>query len=300
MKMCNVHKHRPAIEGKQTCKDCRERVKARRGKFRVLGLCFCGQFPEAGFTQCADCRLRAKKKDERHKASGNCNCGRPRLPKRNHCSVCLQREKDKIAARLEQGLCYCGNRPPKENYKQCQECLDKKNARSHTLKAAGRCPLCAQIVTGSGRTLCSNCRNKASKRMRELFNNDAQFTATVRLRNCVYTALKRKWKASKDGRTELLLGCNYEFARKHIERLWKPGMSWANSKAWHIDHYVPCAFFDLTIPRQQKLCNNWRNLRPVWRWENLSKKNRLPLDYKERLAELEDAVPSDMNDPMFQ
>ena len=40
---------------------------------------------------------------------------------------------------------------------------------------------------------------------------------------------------------------------------------------WHVDHIRPCASFDLTDKKQQLVCFNWRNLRPMWGAENISK-----------------------------
>jgi hypothetical protein len=45
-------------------------------------------------------------------------------------------------------------------------------------------------------------------------------------------------------------------------------MTWENI---HIDHIRPCASFDLSDPEQQKLCFNYKNLRPMLAHENLSK-----------------------------
>ena len=39
----------------------------------------------------------------------------------------------------------------------------------------------------------------------------------------------------------------------------------------HIDHIKPCASFDLTDPAQQKECFNYKNLQPLWAFDNISK-----------------------------
>lgn len=50
-------------------------------------------------------------------------------------------------------------------------------------------------------------------------------------------------------------------------------MSWDNYgfSGWHIDHILPLASFDLTDPAQQSECFNFKNLRPLWAKDNLSK-----------------------------
>jgi len=44
----------------------------------------------------------------------------------------------------------------------------------------------------------------------------------------------------------------------------------------HIDHFIPCAKFDLNDPEQQRECFNWMNLRIIPASKNLSKNAKLP------------------------
>lgn len=50
-------------------------------------------------------------------------------------------------------------------------------------------------------------------------------------------------------------------------------MSWENHNqwGWHIDHIIPCISFDLTNPKEIKKCFNYKNLQPLWWFDNLSK-----------------------------
>lgn len=77
----------------------------------------------------------------------------------------------------------------------------------------------------------------------------------------------------KSKRTLELLGCSVEKARRHIERQFRPGMTWDNhgTNVWHIDHIIPCSAFDLTDPEEQEKCFNYKNLQPLWSVENLKK-----------------------------
>ena len=43
---------------------------------------------------------------------------------------------------------------------------------------------------------------------------------------------------------------------------------------WHIDHIKPCASFDLSDPKQQLKCFNYKNLQPLWAEENIKKSNK--------------------------
>lgn len=50
-------------------------------------------------------------------------------------------------------------------------------------------------------------------------------------------------------------------------------MNWENYGyyGWHVDHIQPCNTFDLTKPEELKQAFNYKNLRPLWWNENLSR-----------------------------
>jgi hypothetical protein len=114
---------------------------------------------------------------------------------------------------------------------------------------------------------------KTTERFRNKYRTDPQFQMTNKLRCRIYNAFKSAG-LTKNKRTEDLIGCTISEARKYIETLWLPGMSWDNhtKKGWHIDHIRPCASFDLTDPEQQKICFHYTNLQPLW-WNNNISKN---------------------------
>ena len=77
----------------------------------------------------------------------------------------------------------------------------------------------------------------------------------------------------KSKRTLQLIGCSIPELKIHLERQFKPGMSWNNYTffGWHIDHIKPCSSFNLTKYTQQKKCFNYKNLQPLWAIENIRK-----------------------------
>ncbi len=81
-------------------------------------------------------------------------------------------------------------------------------------------------------------------------------------------ALKRN---PKSDRTMTLIGCTVEELRAWLQRQWKRGMTWDNLGSWHIDHVIPCYYFDLSNPYQQRTCFHFHNLQPLWARENLQK-----------------------------
>lgn len=70
-----------------------------------------------------------------------------------------------------------------------------------------------------------------------------------------------------------LIGCTVDQFRAHIEKQFLPGMTWENygRNGWTIDHVIPCAQFDLSIPDSQKICFNYTNLQPLWHSDNIKK-----------------------------
>ena len=86
--------------------------------------------------------------------------------------------------------------------------------------------------------------------------------------------LKRAKQSSKRYITQL--GCTRWQARKHIERLWLPGMSWDNhGTAWEIDHIIPASRFDVNDPMQRLQMCHFTNLQPLWTRDNRRKLNRV-------------------------
>jgi len=76
---------------------------------------------------------------------------------------------------------------------------------------------------------------------------------------------------NKSKSTLKLLGCTVEYLIKHLEKQFKPGMTWENRHLFHIDHIRPCSSFDLTNPKQQSECFNYTNLQPLWAIDNIVK-----------------------------
>lgn len=297
--MCTNHKRREAVPGTKCCAVCIGWRKTRQEKRQAMGLCLvCGNPCEEGYKSCGNCWERGKGLRARNKAAGLCGCGNCISGKGKKCAICLKRANNRVAQFRAAGLCYCGKKPPKEGFTLCQSCLDRRNFKNMHLKSTGRCQCGKPSLYGF--KLCPVCRKKATSKAAHRYRTDIAYAISIRLRDCVANAL-RKRKYRKVGRTEFILGCTFAFARQHIESLFLKGMSWDNVGEWHIDHHIPKDAFDLRGERQQRLCNNWRNLRPLWAADNLSKRNKLPHDYAERLAELELHVPhlNPMDDPCF-
>jgi hypothetical protein len=97
---------------------------------------------------------------------------------------------------------------------------------------------------------------------------DPSYKLMKRLRNRLYSLVSGK---DKSAHTIELLGCSIEELWIHLERKFVVGMTRENYGEWHVDHIKPCASFDLTDPEQQKECFNYKNLQPLWAYDNMSK-----------------------------
>jgi 5-methylcytosine-specific restriction endonuclease McrA len=85
-------------------------------------------------------------------------------------------------------------------------------------------------------------------------------------------------KGEKNGhKWEMLVGYSIEDLMKHIEKQFKPGMTWENYGEWQIDHKIPISAFNFSDPRDVDFKRCWalENLQPLWAAENLSKSNKL-------------------------
>ena len=113
-------------------------------------------------------------------------------------------------------------------------------------------------------------QDQRNERRRWRLANDPQFYLKHTLRGRIHEAMK--WvKASKAAPTAALVGCSYGELKKYLESKFQPGMTWLNKGKWHIDHIIPCAWFDLTDPEQQKTCFHYSNLQPMWAHQNHKK-----------------------------
>jgi len=96
------------------------------------------------------------------------------------------------------------------------------------------------------------------------------FRARFNLKRRMHHAMTKAkwWKTS-----QVMIGCNKVDFIRHIESLFKEGMTWENygMHGWHLDHIRPCCSFDLSNEDEAKQCFNYKNLQPLWAKENLSK-----------------------------
>ena len=116
-------------------------------------------------------------------------------------------------------------------------------------------------------------RDANNKYRRERYHIDkenVQFKLKHRLRSRLWHAVHDQ-HCIKSGTTFELTGCTIDELKSHLEYQFEEGMTWDNMGQWHIEHTIPCADHDLSDPDEQKKCFHFRNLTPMWGYENLSK-----------------------------
>lgn len=71
-----------------------------------------------------------------------------------------------------------------------------------------------------------------------------------------------------------MVGINLDDFKVWMENNFTVDMSWENhGNYWHIDHVVPCSWFDLTDKDECKICFHWSNMRPLEGSKNMSRQD---------------------------
>jgi len=114
-------------------------------------------------------------------------------------------------------------------------------------------------------------RNYVKSRRRADPAYKMMYVARGRLRRALNGQVKRD-------RSMDILGCTPDELRAHLESQFKPGMTWENhgSNGWHVDHVIPCAFFDFSDRVEVRMCFHYSNLQPLWAHENRRKSDHVP------------------------
>jgi hypothetical protein len=120
-------------------------------------------------------------------------------------------------------------------------------------------------------------REKDRLKMRRR-RKDPGFALKSRISVRLFHALRAAKIGSKRGRAWLsLVGYTIAELKRHIERQFIKGMTWANMGEWHIDHIIPVASFSYQSvdDPEFRICWGLTNLRPMWAEENRAKSDKV-------------------------
>ena len=105
---------------------------------------------------------------------------------------------------------------------------------------------------------------------RERRRSDPDFRVSLQMRRMVHRVLLAAGHR-KTTPTQEALGYSAKELRAHIEAQFKPGMSWEDRSAWHIDHVKPVSAFIAKGITDPKIINALSNLSPLWARDNITK-----------------------------
>jgi len=115
-------------------------------------------------------------------------------------------------------------------------------------------------------------KDRLNKALRERKKNDPVFKLKTLYRSKIHKILKTKKEKTFD-----LIGCSPIELKLHLENKFTGEMSWENHGqfGWHIDHITPLSSAK-NDEELKKLCH-YTNLQPLWWWDNLEKRDKIPL-----------------------
>lgn len=116
-------------------------------------------------------------------------------------------------------------------------------------------------------------RERARKYAAQRRKNDPTFKFRGAVTRLVGFYLKRKGGNKRGSPFFKAVDYTPDDLRRHIEKQFTQGMSWANYGEWHLEHIIPNATFDYTCMEDAEFRACWAltNLRPMWKLENLKK-----------------------------
>jgi hypothetical protein len=109
-------------------------------------------------------------------------------------------------------------------------------------------------------------------RERKRKNPSIRIKANLRKR---LSTLVSKAIAKKHSQTMDLLGCDIIFFLEYLQNKFTEGMTLENYGKWHLDHIIPCYYFDLIDIEEQKKCFHFTNIQPMWAIDNLRKNKHI-------------------------
>ncbi len=117
---------------------------------------------------------------------------------------------------------------------------------------------------------------KWAKNNRKYFKQRLRNNPQLRLSARISSAIRNSLKGNKNNHWEHLVDFTLQDLIKHIESLFKEGMTWQNYGKWHIDHIIPKSLFSFTSYNDPEFKQCWalENLQPLWAFDNISKGNK--------------------------
>lgn len=126
-------------------------------------------------------------------------------------------------------------------------------------------------------------REKKQTYKKERKKKDPLFNLRVKIASRVYAAFKGQGY-SKNTITQKMIGCSWVELQEHIQAQFTKDMTWDNYGDWQIDHIIPLGS-SIDKDEMIKLCH-FINLQPMWKEDNLAKKNKYEFEDKVKYLKL--------------
>ena len=182
------------------------------------------------------------------------------------CLIC-SREKDNNRKKIRKEY-------NENDVKKCSKCNIFKTILKYYNKKIG---------TSDGYSnICKECNKSYRKSIsKELYqkklykiNTNIQYKLAERIRGRLRIILNNT--KVKKPKTEKLIDCTLNNFIKHLEKSFYDQITFDNyGKVWHLDHIIPCDWFDLSNINQMKACTHYTNLQPLLVNHNTVKSNKL-------------------------
>lgn len=180
------------------------------------------------------------------------------LPRVGHCSVpgC----EDTILARLLCNRHYLAERLRDPVNKEKARAHDRKRRKTPEAKAA------QAVYLKAYRARPEVYERKLARARIDYSTPNGKLEK--RLRNRLWGVLRGERKLCS---ALELVGCSIEELWQWLEKQMLPGMTRENYGKWHVDHKIPCAWFDMSNESEQRKCFHYTNLQPLWATDNMRK-----------------------------
>ena len=246
--------------------------------------------------QCSECELAIRRKrhaGNKEKVNAQAKIWRENNPEK----VAASKKKDGIKRRER-----AKNETPKEGFKYCSSCNVQRpltefiNSEGNEYKGCNKCRENdmryyethkeqkkeemkqyyidnAEKIKLRKKVFYQDHKDEILEQNRARYKNDIQFRLAGSLRRRVRTFLGSGEYYSD------LLACPLPVLEKWFEfnfALYPDyGMTWENyGTVWHIDHVVPCSYYNMESEQDVLICFNWKNLAPLPARINQSKNNK--------------------------
>ncbi|RLD64468.1 MAG: hypothetical protein DRJ01_00580 [Bacteroidetes bacterium] len=134
-------------------------------------------------------------------------------------------------------------------------------------------------------------REYAKEWVKEKRKNDINFRLKQSISSNLNSQLKKVFLKKNGKQTIKYLDYNIELVASHLEKMFDEKMSWNNyGSYWNIDHIIPQVLYNYKDNNEIKKCWDLRNLRPLKKEDNFSKKDFLFLNLIEKYN-IDDLLP---------